>query len=328
MSATSINPKDPKLAESLQNWKKHYEKRLGPCQLFYDSGDVPTYFLRSPLLKEGNHPQLYYKDADRDFLILTHGLSDSPWYVHFIAEEFFKSGLNVMMPLLPGHGLVDPDKAMEDSQLSVKWKDELDNALIAAEVFGKRISLGGFSTGGALSYNLLLRETSRITGGLFLFSGALNIGNFIQFLSELSIIGTFIKIKDGKIEGIGPDPYKYGTFPQYGGVELSEIDNENEDLEKGRKIPHPIFAAHSVHDDTAKLKGITNLLKKHAELGMAYLIGQDVKHAEVPLKTDVPVDLTLARKDYVPPLANPQFRPMMDNALEFYKKHVASDDRS
>lgn len=315
------------IADIADLWKAHYAKCLDDCSIETITGADGVYektYICSPMLRDGNCPRIYYHGKKTDHvLIITHGLSDSPWYVHFIADIFYKEGLNVIMPLLPAHGLKEPNEAMKDAKMSVKWQGEMDAAVEVAHYLGNRVTIGGFSTGGALSYNKILRDPESIDGGLFLFSGALNIGSFIQFLGRIGPVGSIIKWKDGKIYSEGPDPYKYGKFPQYGGFQLAKINNQNSRLQKKVKIDNPVFSGHSIHDTTAKIKGILDLLKNHEHEGSAFIIGLHVEHAEVPLKIDVPIDTSkIVRKHYDPPLANPQFELMMKDCMAFYGKYV------
>jgi len=329
MSKSNININETmSIYEIANQWKMHYAKRLSDCTLDTSSNESEInekLFICSPLLREGNCPRIYsHGNKTEHVLIITHGLSDSPWYVHFIAERFYKEGFNVIMPLLPGHGLIDPNEAMKDPLMSEKWKVEMDAAVEIAKYLGTKVSIGGFSTGGAMSYNKILRDPELIDGGLFLFSGALNIGSTVQSLCRIGFLGNIIKWKDGVIYSDGPDPYKYGTFPSYGGFQLAKVNNENQELEKVVKIKNPVFAGHSIHDETAKIDGVLNLLKNHEHEGSAFIIGLKVEHPEVPLKTDVPIDTSkISGKDYKPPTANPQFDMMMDDCMAFYRKYVS-----
>lgn len=314
------------IKQLLEPWQEHYSRRLESTtfQLVKnEEGIHRKIFLRSDLVKENNHPRLFFHGKKtKDVIILTHGLSDSPWYVEGIAKRFFAQGANVIMPLLPAHGLKDPDIALEDFALDGKWREEIDTAVEIAANFGERISVGGFSTGGALSYNKVLRTPEAINGGLFLFAGALSIGSVNDRLGGFNFIQKIVKNRDGKIFGIGQDPYKYPVFPKFGGTELAQVIAQNHALEAGKKITQPVFAAHSVHDETADMQGIMNFLKNNASIGEAFIISQNVRHAETPLEIDVPIDYTKEHAPEYEPKANPQFEDMMDAAVKFFERKV------
>ncbi|MCP5108211.1 MAG: hypothetical protein GY950_32800 [bacterium] len=263
-------------------------------------------------------------------IVLTHGLSDSPYYMKAIARKFFSEGANIVIPLLPAHGLIDPDKAMEDYKLDSKWKEEIDNAVEVALLLGGRVSLGGFSTGGALSLNKILRTPNKVQGGLFLFSGAIDLGIVKEKISRLKFVQHIVKVKDGKIRGIGRNPYKYPELPKFAGLELGQIINENVELIliKNEKISQPVFAAHSVHDTTVKIEGIIDLLENNVEKGLAFIISENVTHSELVLAENIALDESQTEGPQYPPKANPKFNWMMDDAIRFFRKQVVGPPKT
>ena len=99
------------------------------------------------LLPTGN----FEKGRDKPYrrgILLTHGLTDSPYHMRHLAAFFQRMGFRVMAVLLPGHGTQPGDL------LDVRWQ-EWEKALIygadtlAAEV--DELYLGGLSAGAALS---------------------------------------------------------------------------------------------------------------------------------------------------------------------------------
>lgn len=309
---------------AVEKFQFYYNNRLGASSIETKAIENNKFhsFIKSAKIKDGNYPRIFHHGrVTKDVIILTHGLSDSPYYMEAVAKRFFSSGLNVILPLLPAHGLKRPDKALEDLELDTKWREQMDDAVAVASMMGKRISLGGFSTGGALSFNKILRNPAMIAGGLFLFSGAIDVG-LAREASRFSFVQRLTKITDGTIQGIGPDPYKYPKFPYFGAIELSQIIRENRKLSKNKKISQPVFAAHSVHDEAAKLQGIIQMLEHHVEKGVAYVISEKVSHANLPLDADIPLKTTQKKQPENPPLANPQFEEMMKSCLSFFKKEV------
>jgi pimeloyl-ACP methyl ester carboxylesterase len=299
------------------------------------------YEIAGPNLRPGNGPRIFHHGKKTDHaIVLTHGLSDSPRYVEEIGKCFHQAGLNVVLPLLPGHGLHDPDKAFEDKNLDAYWRHTIDHSVELAASLGNVVSIGGFSTGGALSYNRILREMQTgkklITGGLFLFSAAIELVPWGAFLVSISPQRLFKRL-DGVLEGKGPDPYKYPRLPKFGAKELDDIIRENEKLSKGKKLKLPVFAAHFLSDDTADVNGILKLLKDYATTGSAFIIGEELKkrklknskggeeriewansaHASLPLQSPIILEEELGE---VPP--NPQFEMMMNVALDFFVKQV------
>lgn len=321
-----------KFSEILTRFKSHYQDRLGASE--YQKISLPgidhAYCLENSLLKAGNGPRLFLHDSPTDeVIVLTHGLSDSPYYMQAVACRFYAAGCQVVMPLLPAHGLIDPDRAMEDDQLDQKWKATIDHAVETAAMLGKRVSIGGFSTGGALSLNRVLREEAITNGGLFLFSAALSIGGLAETAGRLNFIQSITRITDGKIAGVGRDPYKYPMLPSFAGFELVQIINENRAMseEKGReKLSLPVYAAHSFHDTTAELKGILSFMENHVKKGVTMIVSSGVSHSSLPLDCPVALNLREALGPANPPAANPMFDWMMEGALRFFEKEIKKKD--
>jgi pimeloyl-ACP methyl ester carboxylesterase len=324
-------PKSYSVSQAVNRFKEHYGARLAGVSLtFIKHHDLKLGIaIRSKDLRPDNYPMiLSHGQRTADIIVLTHGLSDSPQYMLAIGKRFYRQGLNVILPLLPGHGLKDPDRAMEDRFLDDKWRQEIDLAVEVAHLLGDRVSLGGFSTGGALSLNKLLRDPKNIKGGLFLFSAALDLGSLIEYLSGVLgfryILQSYLRVKDGVVAGTGLNPYKFPRLPKFAGPELGQIIVENEKFLKqwenvGKKITNPVFAAHSVHDKTVKIAGLLEVLKNHVNKGQACVISQNVSHSELVLAEDIPTGKANLKADK----ANPQFDWMMENAIHFFKKNVS-----
>lgn len=306
-----------------------------------EDGFYCQYCLESPDLRPGNGPRIFHHGKKTDHVIvLTHGLSDSPRYMADVGKCFYDAGLNVMLTLLPGHGLNDPDDAFEDSDLDTYWRQTIDRAVNLAGAFGDVISVGGFSTGGALSYNRILREMRNgeklVNGGLFLFSAAIELVPLSEFMINLAP-AILLKRMDGTLKGIGADPFKYPVLPKFGAKELDDIIDENNRLSRGVTVEQPVFAAHCLTDDTADVHGVLDLLKNNTKTSSAFIIGEkitrqklyvpgqkaepaewiNVAHSTLPVKE--PIVLTDGLGKIGP---NPQFEEMMQAALAFFERHV------
>ncbi|MEM9820926.1 MAG: alpha/beta hydrolase [Bacteroidota bacterium] len=317
------------LQPAFDQFLAHYAQRLdstSPSLIEKEQEHHFQFQVQSERLKVDNYPTIFHHRRKTDeVIILTHGLSDSPFYMKAVGERFYRAGFNVVFPLLPAHGLKQPDQAFEDRSLDQKWRKEIDHSVNIAQQLGKRVSIGGFSTGGALSYNFLLRRPGTIHGALFLFSAALAIPVAMSdTLSQSKLVQLITKMRDGEVNGIGKDPYKYPDFPEFGVVELGQIIAENNDIvAKQQKIENPVFAAHSVHDTSAKLEGITQMLTANCKVGTAFIISEEVAHAELPLAEDIQLDHSREHGPEKAPKANPQFEQMMSQALQFVEKVLA-----
>lgn len=329
----------PELPSSVRRaFQAHYQQRLGPLE--ERSSDIAgtagtRYTIRSELLRgEGNYPSiLYHGKKTTDVIVLIHGLSDSPFYMEAIGRAFYAAGLNVVLPLLDAHGLVDPDRAMEDEELAEKWKATTDHAVTVARMLGDRVSIGGLSTGGALSVNKALRDPAEIDGGVFLYSAALNVGTMNQLAGRsLRIMPMLARKQDGDYRGNGPNPYKYPRFTLYGGLQLTRIIRENQQLLEKGSFTQPTFAAHSLDDTAALVKGIGDLFRAHkgTAIGIVLALDPPVEHASLVLAEDVALDPTMLQPgEELPPTpkANPVFPGMMDLSVAFLQRYVQHQPR-
>ena len=158
------------------------------------------------LLPSGN----FEKGRDKPYrrgILLTHGLTDSPYHMRHLAAFFQRMGFRVMAVLLPGHGTQPGDL------LDVHWQ-EWEKALIygadtlAAEV--EELYLGGLSAGAALS--VLQASHDKRVRGLFLFSPAFEIdlrakwANLHRFYSRWAPKEAWVNVMQDR------DPYKYESF--------------------------------------------------------------------------------------------------------------------
>ena len=303
-----------------------YKKRLGKVSVDIvenDNGIEQTIHFNSPTLKKGNHPRIFYHGkTTADVIVLTHGLSDSPYYVKAIGERFYQAGCNVILTLLPGHGLREVGGKMEQENLKRKWKEEIANGIDAARYLGKRISLGGFSTGATLSVYKAIRHPEQIKGGLFLFSAALDLGYIALGSNYFPFAHTIARYTDDKMNSVGTNPYRYPYLNNAAGIEVVRLIAQVWKLMGDEKIEQPTFIAHSVHDIRVSFAGIHKLMAKHVKKGFTFLLSENITHSQLVLKKDITLDLS--KKDGVReiPRANPKFDWMMEDAIRFFKTEV------
>ena len=204
---------------------------------------------------EGNAPFHLYPSGDcpsgqnkpyRRGVLLTHGLTDSPYFMRYLASFFQENGFRVMAILLPGHGTQPGDL------LDVPWQEWVKAVAygtdqLAAEV--DEVYLAGYSAGSALSIYQSLRD-SRVQG-LFLFSPALKISaravwaNWHKIYSWLMPSEKWVSIKPDH------DIYKYESFPKNGAAQMRALTQAVRSQWQGHELKIPVFAATSQDDTTA-----------------------------------------------------------------------------
>jgi len=106
-------------------------------------------------------------------VLLVHGLNDSAYYMADIGDLLYGSGANVVTVLLPGHGTDQRDMLDVSAEM---WRAEVDLGLDMAALVGRRVIVGGFSLGGALALDAVLRRPD--IQGLLLFSPAIRLRSF------------------------------------------------------------------------------------------------------------------------------------------------------
>ena len=280
-------------------------------------------------VRQGCEPRIMVQDSPREKgIILIHGLTDSPFFMSAIGECFYQWGYNVFIPLLAGHGLRNPN-FLKGVKLEA-WIENIDFAIQQARNKHQCqvISIGGLSTGGTLSVLKMFDSPKDITGGIFLFSAALDIagiaGNLKEKLLRTYIISEILAQIEDRFEKdlIGDNPYRYSRMDNDGAKELSKLIDQVDDYLKNLKkddINQPIFVAHSEYDSAADIEGVEALIAKSDRNKTEFFrIGKNfhVPHASVVLKEDV-----LAKNGSPLEPKNPFFDKMMNAVNKFHKKH-------
>ena len=280
-------------------------------------------------VRDGCHPWLMTSGGNqKNSIVLVHGLTDSPYFMKAIGRYFHEElKFNVFIPLLQAHGLKEP-KGMAGVSLE-RWKENVQFAVDEAKKTGETVSIGGLSTGGALSVYMSTKQHSEINGGVFLFSAALDIAGKAGDSKEAILRSFLANLLDAyeDIWGtplIGDNPYRYSRMDKGGAQELARLIKEVDKLtgKLGEKSPlkQPLFVAHSENDQTADIQGVEELLFKAMEGKRDFFrIGKyfNVPHASVVLKEPV----TAENGSPLEP-ANPYFDQMMGAIRTFSEKHL------
>lgn len=270
------------------------------------------------LRSEGNAPFVLQHDTpSKKVAVLIHGLSDSPFFMREIANILYDEGFDVLVPLLPGHGLRDASDDMSDSDLAERWQAHIDDVLNLANSVADTVIVGGFSTGGALAVEHYL-DTDTGVDGLMLFSGALALSENAESMSRIWGIKWVAKIIDGNYVTHGPNPYKYPHVAGFAGLELMDIINQVRDqFEQGKQIEVPLFAAHSQADATTPIHGVESVMENSKGPNTFFVIDKsyDLCHADLVVNTPLlhQMKFNANRVDEREPCAIPKANPLFDN---------------
>jgi esterase/lipase len=214
--------------------------KLGSADLAKSiSGNMP--FVLEPSCENGN--QKRFKRG----ILLTHGLTDSPYFMRPLANFFQAQGFLVMTTLLPGHGTQPGDL------LNVSWQEWAKAVAYGTECLAREVDevyLGGLSTGATLSIYQSWQDPR--VRALFLFSPALKIGrnaNFAflhKFYSWLRPRAKWVSIKPDI------DCYKYESFAKNGAVQVLAMMHRVQALQRKRALQIPVFSVASADDVTVQ----------------------------------------------------------------------------
>ena len=293
-------------------------------QDYYDAFDYFT----PEAVRDGCHPRALEKDGNDKAVVLVHGLSDSPHFMTAIGDVFHALGFNVYMPLLHFHGLTEP-KGMEGVDLR-QWKRNVLWSVQYARERAMTVSVGGLSTGGALSF-YTASNAPEVNGDVYLFSAAFRlmvadsgtIGDFAAAVLQSEWLPWIIDLKNSARPLIGDNPYRYDYVDADGARELTRLIRELKGIVAGydaaNPFPRRLFIAHSHADATANIQGVLALRRivPRDRLGQ-YLIPKDeenpdnnVAHAELVLAADIKHGKTVLEKK------NPKFDEMMEAVKAF-----------
>ncbi len=196
-----------------------------------------------------------YPNRPKRGIVLTHGLTDSPYFMRALGDFFAEQGFVVMAILLPGHGTQPGDL------LSVQrdeWAQTLACAVASLAIEVDEIYLGGLSTGATLSIQHSLQD-ARIRG-LFLFSPALKItpraalAKFHRLTSWLLARSAWVAIQADR------DPYKYESLTKNAVAQTYALTQSVQRQLRQQPLSVPIFTALSNDDATVNSAAILDWL--------------------------------------------------------------------
>ncbi len=183
--------------------------------------------------------------AYRRGILLTHGLTDSPYFMRHLAAFFQENGFRVMAVLLPGHGTRPGDL------LDVRWQEWAKAVAYGVDKLALEVDevyLAGFSAGGALSvYQSYCDQRVR---GLFLFAPALKVSPKAAWANIHKTYNWLAP--SAKWLNINPDTniYKYESFSKNAAAQMYALTQAVRAQIAKSKVQIPVFAAASQDDAT------------------------------------------------------------------------------
>ncbi len=185
----------------------------------------------------------------RKGIILVHGLTDSPFVLRDLAQQFAQKCYLARAVLSPGHGTKPGDL------LGVSWRDWVEAVRRGVESFQNQVDelvVLGYSTGGALAlYHAITHNPGNIKA-LVLISPAIRakvslggIANWHKVYSWGIERGKWVKIRGDH------DPVKYESFPHHAGGQLHQLIRAlHRQMDDRTPIEIPVFMVLTADDRT------------------------------------------------------------------------------
>ena len=327
-AAVQVQLNEPLIEQSNQAFVEYYRQQLGTTQSCATAYKQRTQVCSGVLRNEGNGPYILHHGQVTDWVVvLFHGLSDSPFYLRSVADGLHDMGVTVVVGLLPGHGLQDADQDMQDPNLADRWVSGVQKVVEISRPMGRKLMVGGFSTGATLATHFALMN-SDIVDGLLLFSGAFLLSDNAERMTRIWGMQTIAKWIDGDYLIDNPNPYKYPKVALYAVWELMEIIRQVRSITANQAITIPTFAAHSMSDVTTPFAGVEILLEGSSAAHSLFLIDESYAlcHGDLPLNENqvqqiayqAPVNELIELCSV--PDANPLHSRMMDTLINFIKQ--------
>jgi len=233
-------------------------------------------------------------------VLLLHGLTDSPYSMRSMAEQFQARGFHALCLRMPGHGTVPAgllDVTVEDWMAAVRvgWRH------VTAQVGADRpVILCGYSNGGALAtlFTLELIDSPRpapVTPGqrvpdlVCLYSPAIGITRLAAASNWHRAYSWLPGLENSKWLSIEPefDPFKYNSFPKNGGAQSWRLTRlieaaMNRAVASGRIADMPPFLTfQSVVDSTIVARDVITRLHDRLPENGSELVVFDLNHASI-----------------------------------------------
>lgn len=227
--------------ESIDDYLKNCRQRVAASRTDLGADNKET-------IIDGNSPFLLpalNSGNTRRTIIMTHGLTDSPFLLHDIGHWFQSQGFRVLSMQLPGHGTRPGDL------LDVRWQDwvKTQRQLIdLLAVDSNELYLLGFSLGAVLSLYQAL-HTPRFSG-LFLFAPAIHVTPLVRAVCPLAAAGRWWQRAAWFDVQPDTDCFKYESLTNRALCEVYQFTEAQQRLASLTELNTPLFVVASENDAT------------------------------------------------------------------------------
>ncbi|CAI2792083.1 Thermostable monoacylglycerol lipase [Serratia grimesii] len=256
-----------------------------PLNRYFDGSPVyPEHFVRD----WNRSYELIPQGEPRGAVVLLHGLTDSPYSLRHIAENYRQHGYVAVGIRLPAHGTVP------GALTNIDWRDWLAATRLAVREArskaggDKPLHIVGFSNGGALAmkYALDALDDPQLAAPqrLVLISPMIGVTSFARFAGIAGWPAVFPAFAKAAWLGVLPEfnPFKYNSFPVNGARQSYLLSNGLQQqialAARDGKLARlaPVLTFQSVMDSTVSTRAVIRALYNELPANGSELVLFDV----------------------------------------------------
>ncbi|WP_434639953.1 alpha/beta hydrolase [Klebsiella sp. I138] len=248
------------------------------------------------------YPQKFQPDWNQSFVllpqgtprgaaVLLHGLTDSPYSVRYLAQNFQQQGFVAVVPRLPGHGTapgaltrVSWEMWMATTRLAVREATRLAGP-------DTPLYLVGYSNGGALALKYTLDgledKSLRQPQQLVLLSPMIGVTAYARFAGLAGFPAIFPAFARAAWLNVVPEfnPYKYNSFPvnaaRQSWLLTQALQRQIIRASRSQQIARlsPVLTFQSVMDSTVSTRAVVDSLYRFLPANGSELVIFDINQA-------------------------------------------------
>lgn len=174
-------------------------------------------------------------------ILLVHGLGDSPWSFHDVAQQLSAQGFLVRTVLLPGHGTQPEDMLTVTAE---QWYRVVQEQVLALQRDAGQVYLGGFSTGANLVLEYAYAHPE--IAGLALFSPGFKSLPFDWLAPLAARLRPWLAPPEGSVPM--QNTVRYLNVPTNGFAQFYRTSVAARRLLRERPYDKPVFMVVAQHD--------------------------------------------------------------------------------
>ena len=271
-----------KVTDTLNDDEKTPINRFYSQSLVYPGKFQPDWNRSFVLLPQGKA---------RGVAVLLHGLTDSPYSVHYLAQRYQQQGFIAVVPRLPGHGTapgaltgVDREQWIATTRMAVREATRLAGDSVPLHIIG-------YSNGGALALKYALDSLSdkslRPPQQVILLSPMIGVTAFARFAGLAGLPAIFPAFARAAWLNVVPEfnPYKYNSFPVKAARQswlLSQALQQQivqEAQSKRLTALAPVLTFQSIMDSTVSTRAVVDSLYRYLPDNGSELVIFDINQA-------------------------------------------------